>query len=186
MSTETWLGLPVWVGPNYRGSGVLGSRLALFADKEPLRGGDFARVGRGLDCALTEKYIDGSMPHREFTDVARLVLQRAAPRPECEDFWRSVAFANSAEPSGGTRRKPVVTTEDWEQTRAGFVDFLEQAEPQALLIFGVQLHDALAESPAVLRHLRRLEARTAVVVHPGTAGFSFRDHAAEVLKLGVG
>lgn len=185
MSTETELGIPVWVGPRYRAAGIAGVRLALFADKEPERDSEFARVGRGLDCTITQKYIDGTVPHREFTDVARLVLGRAAARDECEEFWNSVAFANSADPSGGTRRRPVMTEEDWNVTCGAFVDFIEQVEPQALLLFGASLWQALRSEPSALRQLRRLESRTAVVVHPGTIGFSFRDHQDEVKKLGL-
>lgn len=185
VSTETELGVPVWVGPRYRAAGLSGVRLAIFADKEPERDSDFARVGRGLDCSITQKYIDGTVPHREFTDVARLVLGRAATRPECEEFWRSVAFANSADPSGGTRRRPVMTEEDWEVTCAAFVDFVDQVEPQALLVFGANLFTGLRSEPSALRQLRRLESRTAVIVHPGTIGFSFREHRAEVQKLGL-
>lgn len=185
MTTGSLLGLPVWVGPGYRTAGIAGVRLALFADKEPERDGDFARVGRGLDCTLTEKYLDGSMPHREFTDVARLVLGHAAERAECERFWRSVAFANSVGPSGGTRRRPAMTEDDWKLTRGAFLGFLEQVDPEALLVFGGHLLDTLRTEPAVARELERLEARTAVVVHPGTAGFSFREHQAEVQKLGL-
>lgn len=185
MSTETELGVPVWVGPRYRAAGLSGVRLAVFADKEPERDSDFARVGRGLDCSITQKYIDGTVPHREFTDVARLVLGRPAPRPECEAFWNSVAFANSADPSGGTRRRPVMTEEDWEVTCGAFVDFIDQVDPQALLVFGANLMAALRSDPSALRHLRRLESRTAVVLHPGSTGFSFREHGAQIEKLAI-
>jgi len=186
VSTETLVALPAWVGPAYRKAGLRGVRLAVLADKEPERTGDIARVGRGLDCTLTAKYIDGTMPHREFTDVARMVLGHAAERPECEDFWRAVAFTNSADPSGGTRRRPVVTDDDRELTRRSFRDFLDQVEPEALLVFGRSLMSQLEQDPEILRRLRPLAARTVIVTHPGTAGFSFREHLEEVKNLGLG
>lgn len=185
MSAEPPLALPVWVGPLYRGPGLSGVRLAVLADKEPERGGDIGRVGRGLDCTLTQQYIDGTMPHREFTDVARLVLGRPAARAECEDFWRAVAFANPAGPSGGTRRRPIQAPEDSELTRRGLHGFLVDVEPQALLVFGAHLLETLSEDGDLLPMLEGLKARTAVVQHPGSAGFSYRDHQDEVRPLGI-
>jgi hypothetical protein len=134
---------------------------------------------------LTQKYIDGTMPHREFTDVARLVLGHAATRVECEDFWRCVAFANPTAPSGGTRARPAMTHEDWELTGQAIAETLEDLEPHALLVFGASLFDALTDQPSLgpLGRLAALRQRTAVVTHPGTAGFSFRDHQDEVRKL---
>ncbi len=64
-----------------------------------------------------------------------------------------------------------MTEEDWEVTCAAFVDFVDQVEPQALLVFGANLFTGLRSEPSALRHLRRLESRTAVIVHPGTIGF---------------
>ena len=184
MSAETALGLPVWVGQRFRDSGLGGWRLLVLADKEPEPGGRIARVGRGLDCTLTQKYIDGTMPHREFTDVARLVLGRASTRAECEDFWRSVAFANPADPSGGTRTRPLMTPDDWDLTRQALTETLVDIDPHALLVFGPRLFDTLKGQVLLSRH-PNLAQRTAVVTHPGTAGFSFRDHQDEVKKLGL-
>ena len=184
--SENPFGLPVWVGPDYRESGLRGVRLLVLADKEPERGGEVARVGRGLDCALTRKYIDGSMPHREFTDVARLVLGRAAARAECEDFWRAVAFANPAGPSAGTRKRRLMTEEDWELTRRALSATLADLEPHALLVFGDHLLSELRGVPELSVKLDALATRTAVVEHPGVAGFSFRDHLGDVKNLGIG
>lgn len=78
-----------------------------------------------------------------------------------------------------------MTEEDWEVTCAAFVDFVDQVEPQALLVFGANLFAGLRSEPSALRQVRRLENRTAVIVHPGTIGFSFREHRAEVQKLGL-
>jgi len=179
-------GLPLWVGPSYRPSGLSGVHLLVLADKEPEQSGDVARVGRGLDCSLTQKYIDGTMPHREFTDVARLVLGRAAARGDCENFWRSVVFTNPAPPSGGTRKRPQMTDEDWDITRQVLLSVFEEMTPDALLVFGPHLLDELRREPALVPRLDALAQRTAVVLHPGVTGFSFREHQAEVKKLGIG
>jgi len=160
--------------------------LLVLADKEPEQSGDVARVGRGLDCGLTQKYIDGTMPHREFTDVARLVLGRPASRADCETFWRSVAFTNPAPPSGGTRKRPQMTDEDWDITRQALRSVFEETAPDALLVFGSHLLDELRQGSALVSWLDALTERTAVVLHPGVTGFSFREHQAEVKKLGIG
>lgn len=184
MSADTALTLPVWVGERFRDSGLRGCRLLVLSEKEPEPGGHIARVGRGLDCTLTQKYIDGTMPHREFTDVARLVLGWAAPRAECEDFWRCVAFANPADPSGGTRTRPLMTADDWELTRQALAETLEDIEPHAVLVFGARLFEAL-KGPALLGRVPGLAQRTAVVTHPGSAGFAFREHLDEVKRLAL-
>jgi hypothetical protein len=158
----------------------------VLANMEPDRAGAVARVGRGLDCTLTQKYIDGTMPHREFTDVARLVFGQAVGRRECETFWRSVAFANPTPPSGGTRKQPLMTPDDWELTRRLLSALLADIEPEALLVFEAHLLDQLREDQGLSARLDALTTRTAIVRHPGEAGFSFRDHLGEVKNLGVG
>jgi hypothetical protein len=179
------MGLPLWVGPSYRPSGLSGVHLLVLADKEPEQSGDVARVGRGLDCSLTQKYIDGTMPHREFTDVARLVLGRPASRSDCENFWRSVAFTNPAPPSGGSRKRPQMSDEDWELTRQAFLAVFEETTPDALLVFGPHLLGELRRDSVLVSRLDALVDRTAVVLHPGVTGFSFREHQVEVRRLGL-
>lgn len=148
----------------------------------PSEAGGLARVGRGLDALLTADYVSGAVKHRQFTDVARLVLGSAVPRPECERFWRSVAFGNPTGPSGGTRLHPIMTELDWETTRAAVASWIERLQPNALLLLGAEL-DRELRGGSLDQPRERLAPQTAVVPHPGAEGFDFRQHTETTRNL---
>lgn len=169
-----------WVGPDFGRSPVGRHRLLLVAPREPLERTEIPRVGRTFDADLTPKYIDGSMKHQTFTDVARILLGGPAPRSECEDFWRSVAFSNLKSPSGGSRVEPELTDADVEEVKSFLEAKLRELEPRAVVLFD-------------LAYARALEARNfgqgvawsgirLALPHPGAPGFNFREHTEAALR----
>lgn len=146
----------LWVGPHYHDARLRGVKLLIVAPTTPDRanGNRFARVGIGLEAERTEAYIDGSLKHRQFTDLARAVLGWAVPRSDCESFWNAVALANP----------------NREESLASQIDsWLHELEPHALLLVGEE------ELPADL-HAKLDGVLVARIPHPGLPAFSFRDH----------
>jgi hypothetical protein len=174
-----------WVGPDF-GRGSLGRhRLLLVAPRQPLERSAIPRVGRTFDADLTPQYIDGSMKHQTFTDVARLILGGPVPRNECEDFWRSVAFSNLKDPTGGSRLAPELTDADAEEAKSFVEARLKELKPKTLILFDLTYAQALEERN-LARDLSWSGVRLALP-HPGAPGFNFREHTAatrKALKLG--
>lgn len=170
-----------WVGPCYESEGLSGRRLLIVAEAFPSEEGAGLRVGRGLEAHLTPSYVDGSMKHKQFTDLARVVLGGAADRSACEEFWNVVAFSNLIVPSGGTSRRPSPTEDDWDRARVAFPELVIELEPDAVLIVGVHLAQVL--STVVEEEGADAPQAVARIPHPATPGFAFRDHVAAARHL---
>jgi len=125
------------------------------------------------------------MKHQTFTDVARLILGGPVPRNECEDFWRSVAFSNLKDPTGGSRLAPELTDADAEEAKSFVEARLKELKPKTLILFDLTYAQALEERN-LARDLSWSGVRLALP-HPGAPGFNFREHTAatrKALKLG--
>lgn len=164
------------MGPEL-GRGILGDcRLLLVSLKEPLEPGAVPRVGRTFDAALAPRYIDGTMRHQTFTDVARLILGGPAERQACEDFWRSVAFANLSGPSAGTRAHPQMTDSDLESAAVALQNIIFEQTPTAFILFDGTLAEALRSRDPAAGLLKDRVSDWIALPHPGEPGFAFRDH----------
>jgi hypothetical protein len=169
----------LWQGPNFS-RGVDGLRLLVVAQKDEEAGG-IQRVGRTLEAELVENYIDGSMKHRTFTDLARLVLGRAADRSTCGELWNSIAFANLG-PEPRLRAHGELTGEtNWQGVGGEFDVLVREVKPEAVIVLGDQLWDHLTsegDGASARDSLPMVHAP-----HPGRAGFDFREHTAAVRAL---
>jgi len=146
------------------------------AQKDEEAGG-IQRVGRTLEAELVERYVDGSMKHRTFTDVARLVLGRPADRAACGVFWNSIAFANlGPEPRLRTHAEPT-TEPDWQGVGQELAMLIAQLDPEVVLVLGDQLWTHLEQEGA--DENSELGVPLAHAPHPGRAGFDFREHSAK-------
>ncbi|HSC89877.1 MAG TPA: hypothetical protein VLC09_21525 [Polyangiaceae bacterium] len=169
----------LWVGPNYGQDASV--RLLVLALPRVMGRDDLRHIGVGLEARSTGAYVAGTLKHLQFTAVARLVLGRAAPREECEDFWRRVAFLDDT---------------------SAIPAHLETLQPDALLALGAEAWAALppgesdsadasgtAPSPSepwgAQRRLRHAggTCRATCTPHPASNGFAFREHTAIVRAL---
>lgn len=174
---------PVWVGPEF-GQGVLGDkRVLLVSLREPLAPPEIPRVGRGFDARLTPKYIDGTMKHQTFTDVARLVLGGPVERRVCESFWRGVGFANLPGPSAGSRAQPKLSEDELEAGGTELASLMDRLTPELVIVFDALLADALLSREPGASALRARTGDWITLPHPGAPGFSFRDHMSPVREL---
>ncbi len=151
---------PTWVGPDYASGGALGRRLLILSAARASGSLDLKQVGRAFEAPFTAEYISGEMKHVLWTTVARLVLGNAASRPECEAFWRGVAFSNL--PLGAAR------------------PLIERLEPDGILVFGSSFDDDSLAFEAARGGTPPALARAP---HPASRGFEFRDWTQPVRKL---
>lgn len=183
MEETSELSPPIWVGPEW-GRGILGdSRLLLVSLKEPLDPASIPRVGRTFDATLTPKYIDGTMRHQTFTDVARLVLGGPVERDACENFWRATAFANLPGPSGGTRAHPEMTEADLKSAARRVSDLIDEHAPTAFILFDESLATVLCSHEPASALLKKRTSDWIALPHPGAPGFAFREHTDAVSRL---
>lgn len=182
-----------WIGPAYGASGFEGLKLLVLAEVEPSDEGHVSRIGRTFHADLTPSYIDGTMKHLLWTEVARLVLGTPAPRDACEKFWQSVAFSNLIVPTGGASRK-TTTNDDWDRARVLLPALLHELRPDALLVLGERMwSETLLRSPTVAvegsTQVRRwidadgFSLVAAHTPHPAADGFAFRDYVSRVRAL---
>ena len=160
---------PVWIGPSWERSGWEGLKLLILAEKFPARSVGLV-VGTGLDAELVGRYVDGSLKHRQFTDVARLVFGEAKPRTDCASFWNSVALSNLFPGGARLTSRSEPTAEDWDSARAEVHRLLRDLKPTALLVLGARLADQIKscwEDPLIEQAFCE---RIAWAPHPGIAG----------------
>ncbi len=155
-----------WIGPHYQ-AGFAGRRLVVVAEARP-READGFRVGRGLEADLVPGYLDESVKHRQFTDLARMVLGHVATREECVKFYQSVGVVNIPEAACEAGR-PAMDSE-WSSVGQELLNVVEALAPQRVLVLGERLGE---EVRAQWRPEPTLELCYAA--HPGARSFAFRD-----------
>ena len=134
-------------------------------------------VGTGLDAELVANYVSGTLKHRQFTEVARLVYGEARPRSDCENFWNSVALSNVLPRGARTNSRSEPSPEDWAFGRSEVQRLLTELRPTALLVLGTRLAARLKPVIDSETMPPSLDQHTAFVPHPGVPGFAFRDYA---------
>jgi len=161
---------PTWVGPDYASGGALGRRLLILSAARAEGSLDLRQVGRAFEAPFTAEYISGEMKHVLWTNVARLVLGNAASRPECEAFWRGVAFSNL--PLGAA----------W--------PLIERLDPDGILMLGSGSGSGFgsgsgSDDDSAAFHAARgaVPPALARAPHPASHGFEFRDWTQGVRKL---
>lgn len=165
----------VWVGPKYAG-GFEGKRLLIVGESRP-NAQDKFRIGLGLQAALTGQYVDSEVKHRVFTDLARMCLGEPASRERCEEFFRQVALANLSLGSGAGE-----INEKGRALSQDFARLLVDLQPSIVLVLGTALKSALSEA-TVSRDSGSSTLTLLYAPHPGSPGFSFRDHIGTTAQL---
>lgn len=158
-----------WVGPNYQ-SGFAGRRLLVVAEARPREGEGF-RVGRGLEAVLVPGYLDESIKHRQFTDLARMVLGHVATREQCVEFYKSVAVVNIPETACAAGRLP--SDAEWSGVGQELRAVIESLAPERVLVLGERLaQEVRGQWPvAEAEHTPEL----CYAAHPAARSFAFRE-----------
>lgn len=164
----------LWRGLDAERAPLFGERLLIVAPTDCLEETSIRHIGRGFDATLTSQYVDGTMKHQGFTDIARAALGGPVERPACEDFWRRVYFINLPRLSGGTRAHPSATQQDWDEARQALPLFFEALRPTAVLFLERRLEEQLEGAPGVAQALHTLRARAITAPHPGETNYQFR------------
>ncbi len=128
-----------WIGSKYVAEGLDGLRLLIVGESHYGSGTESADFTR----SIVQKW-GREKRHRYFTTVAKLVLDRGSAYisdAERADFWDRVAFTNYVQSfvdeSAESRARP--TEEMWEAAREPFRQTVRKADPDAILVTGLEL-----------------------------------------------
>lgn len=158
-----------WVGSQYDG-GLEGRRLVVVAEAKPTEAVGL-RVGRGLEAQLIPGYLDGTVKHRQFTDLARMVLGYVAERDECVMFYQRVALVNLPESFGSGAGE--VTEVSWANLPRSLDSIVGELGPEDMLVLGRRLGAVVLQWSG--SGAAAADVRLCVAEHPAGPGFSFRD-----------
>jgi len=168
-----------WVGPNFQ-AGFAGRRLLVVAEARPREAEGF-RVGRGLEAVLVPGYLDESIKHRQFTDLARMVLGHVATREQCVEFYQSVAVVNIPEAACAAGRLP--TEAEWSGVGQELLEVIQSLIPERVLVLGEHLAEEVRAQWPKQEQWPQGALDLCYAAHPAARSFAFREQWTRTREL---
>lgn len=186
-----------YVGPKYGKAGALASRILVLGESHYVSKTDGRRAS--LTKSVVLDYLAGRRGSRFLTIIAQLIHgSRQIMDAEIDLIWQSVSFYNYIQSPVGSGPRVRPTFEQWLAAQSPFVSVLREIRPDAIIVLGEQLWDALPPTdPGPVLRVGRSNVATkkyslrsgsqgviAVSVrHPSGRGFTFRKFAPRVTAL---